>query len=333
MSPKAAFSASALQRILQGIPWGILLKLLVSTGLIVWLFGRIDISNVWGMIQQLSANVVALALLALWGTLLAIAKRWQLVVRLGGIKAPLSHLAKTTFIGAFFNQLLPSSVGGDFFRILAVRRYGGSLNTAVTSVLIDRLFGFISLGILCLLALPAEGAALLGSGLKWPFLITLALLTAVLGGGILLPFIPQSWHASFLLRPFHPAIEMVQRALRQKGLFLLMLASALLSSILVILGLQILMVAFHIPLTWGQGAAILPVVLLLASLPISFAGWGLREGAIMVALGIYNVPQETALALSLTYGALHLASALPGLILWILEKHQETPLKKSVQES
>jgi uncharacterized membrane protein YbhN (UPF0104 family) len=70
---------------------------------------------------------------------------------------------------------------------------------------------------------------------------------------------------------------------------------------------------------------ILPVVLLLTSLPISFAGWGLREGAMIIALDVYGVPQETALALSLVYGVLHLVSGLPGLVLWLLEKRRLKP--------
>jgi uncharacterized membrane protein YbhN (UPF0104 family) len=80
--------------------------------------------------------------------------------------------------------------------------------------------------------------------------------------------------------------------------------------------------AFDVPLTWGQGVVILPVVLLLTSLPISFAGWGLREGAMIIALGVYGVTQETALALSLVYGILHLVSGVPGLVLWVLEKRR-----------
>ena len=311
-------------------PWGILLKTLVSGGLIVWLLSQIDMGKVWIVIQDLHGGILALVLGVIWITLLAIAKRWQLVVRLGGIKAPLSNLTEATFIGAFFNQFLPSSVGGDFFRILAVRRYGASLNSAVTSVFMDRLFGFISLGVLCLLVIPAEGQVLLDSDLKWPFLVTLFLLAGVFGGGLLLLLIPKHWHSYTLIRPFRYVIEMAQGALYQKGLFFFMLMSSLMASILVILGLQILMIAFDIPLTWGQGAAILPVVMLLTSLPISFAGWGLREGAIIIALGVYGVPQETALALSLIYGVLHLISAVPGLILWVLEKRRLKPKLSSV---
>ncbi|MCE3231667.1 MAG: conserved rane protein of unknown function [Alphaproteobacteria bacterium] len=317
MTPKTASSFS--------IPWGTLIKTLVSGSLIVWLLSKIDIAKVWEIIQGLSGGVLVLVLLIIWITLFAIAKRWQLVVRLGGSEAPFPGLAEATFIGAFFNQFLPSSVGGDFFRVLAVRRYGASLSGALTGVFMDRLFGFISLGILCLLVIPAEGGVLLASDLKWPFLITLFLLVGVFGGGLLLLLVPKSWHSYNLIRPFHSVIEMVQGALRQKRLLLATLLASFVASILVILGLQVLMVAFDVPLTWEQGAAILPAVMLLTSLPISFAGWGLREGALIIALGVYQVSQETALALSLIYGVLHLVSAVPGLILWILEKRRLNP--------
>jgi glycosyltransferase 2 family protein len=307
------------------IPWGALLKTFVSGGLIVWLLNNIDITKVWAVIQHLHGGILALVLAFIWLTLFAIAKRWQLIVRLGGIKAPLSSLTRVTFIGAFFNQFLPSSVGGDFFRILAVRQHKASLTEAVTGVFMDRLFGFISLGILCALVVPAEGQLLIDSDLKWPFLVTMFLLLSVLGGGSLLLLIPKAWYAYAFIRPFCFLIEMTRRAFSQKVLFLSILFGSLISSIFLISGLQMLMIAFDIPLTWAQGVVILPVVLLLTSLPISFAGWGLREGAMIIALGIYGVPQETALALSLVYGVLHLISGLPGLLLWVLEKRRLKP--------
>lgn len=304
------------------MPWGVFLKVFVSGSLIFWLLNRIDIAKVWGVIQHLHGGALALVLGLIWVTLFAVAKRWQLVVRLGDIDVPLPNLTGATFIGAFFNQFLPSSVGGDFFRILAVRRHGASLNEALTGVFMDRLFGFISLGILCVLVVPAEGKTLLGSDLKWPFLATMFLLLAVLGGGLLLLFVPRTWHRFIFIRPFSPLIEMTRRALCHKALFLSILLNSLISSILLISGLQVLIMAFDVPLTWGQGVVILPVVLLLTSLPISFAGWGLREGAMIIALGVYGVTQETALALSLVYGILHLVSGVPGLVLWVLEKRR-----------
>lgn len=303
-------------------PWGVLVKCLVSGGLIFWLVTKIDIRQVWQIIQSLHGGVLGVVLLLLWATCAGIAKRWQLVIRLTDKAIPLPGLVEATFIGVFFNQFLPSSVGGDFFRILAVRRHGICLNEAVTGVIVDRVFGFISLGILCLLAIPTEGQSLLNSDLKWPFLLTLLLLGAVVGGGIALLLIPSRWLRYPLTQPLMPLTEMIQCMVSHKLLVVSILMSSLITSLLLISGLQVLMMAFDIPLTWGQGAAILPAVLLLASLPISFAGWGLREGAMIIALGVYGVAQETALALSLIYGILHLASAIPGLALWILKKRR-----------
>jgi len=208
---------------------------------------------------------------------------------------------------------------------LAVRKAGATLNGAVTGVFVDRLFGFISLGILCILVSPMEGQLLVGSTLKWPFLLTMFLLLSVCGGGLLLLLIPQSWHRHAFIRPLTSLIAIIEQGLHHKGVFLSLLLSALLASIILILGLQVLMIAFDVSITWSQGAAILPVVMLLTSLPISFAGWGLREGAMVLGLGIYGVPQETALALSLIYGILHLISGLPGLLLWLLEQRRLEP--------
>lgn len=302
------------------IPWSILLKIIVSGSLILWLFRKIDWAKVWTLIQDIHWGIPVVVLGIIWFTLAAIGKRWQLVLQLGGIKAPLGSLTEATFIGACFNQFLPSSVGGDFFRILVARRYGASFNEAITSVFLDRLFGFLSLGFLCLLVVPFEGKVLLDSDLKWPFLLTMLLLAGAFGGGLMLLLIPQRWHSLFFIRPFHSMIEVIRQSMRQKSLFISMFFNSFIASILLILGLQILMVGFDIHITWGQGAAILPVVMLLTSLPISFAGWGLREGAIIIAFGVYGIPQETSLALSLVYGVLQLISAIPGLFLWIMEK-------------
>lgn len=301
-------------------PWGVILKILVSTSLIVWLLGKIDLTEVWSVIQNLSGHILIGVLIIVWLTLCAVAKRWQFILELREIKPPFRNLLESTFIGAFFNQILPSSVGGDFYRVLAVRPYGASLSEGTSSVFMDRLFGFISLGILCIFVVPLEWPVLMNSALKWPFLVTLSLLAGTSFGGGLFFLIPSSWlHHSFL-KPFLPFIEMTRQIFRHKESLLTILFSSFVASSLLIFGIQLLLMAFDIPLTWRQSMAVLPVVILLTSLPISFAGWGLREGTMIMAFSQYGIPQETALAVSLVYGVLQLISGLPGLILWLLKK-------------
>jgi uncharacterized membrane protein YbhN (UPF0104 family) len=313
----------------KSFPNGTMIKLIVSTSLIIWLASQINLEKVWHHIQNLNKGILFLVTILLWLTLITVSKRWQLVVRLGNDPEtpypPLSSLTEATFIGAFFNQFLPSSVGGDFYRILAIRRFGASLGKAVSGVIFDRLWGFLSLGILCIFALPAEAELLLDSDLKWPLLITMMLFGSIVTGGIILLFIPAKAYEYSFWRSFLPFIHMVRQLKHQKKVFINLLATAIVASIFLILGLQVLMFAFHIPLLWWQGAAILPVVMLLTSLPVSFAGWGLREGAMILALGIYGVAQEKAMALSLVYGLLQIISGFPGFILWVLQKKKLPP--------
>ena len=51
-------------------------------------------------------------------------------------------------------------------------------------------------------------------------------------------------------------------------------------------------------------------------LPISFAGWGVREGAMVTALGLVNIPINVSLASSILFGLFLLLISLPGSMLW-----------------
>jgi glycosyltransferase 2 family protein len=62
-----------------------------------------------------------------------------------------------------------------------------------------------------------------------------------------------------------------------------------------------------------------PVVLILLVLPISVAGWGLREGLFVLGFGLLNVPEDVALAASIVYGLINLVASLIGGVFWIAE--------------
>jgi hypothetical protein len=68
---------------------------------------------------------------------------------------------------------------------------------------------------------------------------------------------------------------------------------------------------------------LVPLVMLTTLIPISIAGWGVREGAMVVAFGLIQVPRSDALAVSVLFGAMLLATSLPGGVLfWWRTGHQ-----------
>jgi len=67
---------------------------------------------------------------------------------------------------------------------------------------------------------------------------------------------------------------------------------------------------------------LVPPVLLISMLPISVAGWGVREGAMVVALNLVGAPAHQSLALSICFGLCLVAISLPGGVLWFISRRQ-----------
>jgi len=68
--------------------------------------------------------------------------------------------------------------------------------------------------------------------------------------------------------------------------------------------------AANIPLSFLQIMAVLPAIALVSSLPFTFGGWGVREGAFIYGLGLLGVPMETAFSVSVQIGLIGLLSTI-----------------------
>jgi hypothetical protein len=92
-----------------------------------------------------------------------------------------------------------------------------------------------------------------------------------------------------------------------------------------------------VDLGFGYSLLLLPLVTLVTVLPISIAGWGLRESAMVVALGLIGVPAAAAFSLSILYGLVVMASGIPGGMIWLVTRRAPGPVvavdvKDSLQE-
>ena len=85
--------------------------------------------------------------------------------------------------------------------------------------------------------------------------------------------------------------------------------------------LYIIAQSLSIEITFLNSLLLFPPVLFMSMLPISVAGWGVREGAMVLALNMVGVPTHQSLALSICFGLCVLAISLPGGALWFLSRH------------
>ena len=250
---------------------------------------------------------------------LATAQRWQRIIRTIAIPIPLWDAVYHTAIGSFLSQCLPSSVGGDVYKgIILKQHYKISTTLSVSTTLIDRLYGIASFVIF----------AILGCFVEWKTLITtslgemMVLVVAFVAGGLLTMYGLKFARALLpvFLKPIVDFSEAVTATFSDKKEAVLIFLTSQVASLLVIIAAFLLSVGMGLSLTLSQVFVVIPLVVIISAIPISFAGWGLREGAMVVILSVYGIPKEEALALSLLFGVVQFLAALPGLILWCFAK-------------
>jgi uncharacterized protein (TIRG00374 family) len=316
-----------------GFGWPGIAKLTITALLLGVLLARTPLANV---VQRIAA-VSPEALLACAGLLLltfvATAVRWRIILQQLGANARTASSLRYTFVGGFFNQLLPSGMGGDVLRVWYAREFGLSTGRALASVFIDRLLGMLAIVAIVIIGVPA---------VLW-MKPSAQLATAAIAGVVLL----ASGIAVFLsLDAFARPLESLLHRLapdRIRAVTLRLVAAAAWSArssrrillawpygpiaMAISIGVQLLvgLSVFLLFRSVGQSVALIEVlylfafVQLLSMLPISFAGWGLREGAMVVAFQLAGVPSETALGISILFGLCLLASSLPGAVLWLAQ--------------
>jgi uncharacterized protein (TIRG00374 family) len=107
----------------------------------------------WEYIKQASLPHLAGALLLYLASMLIVAWRWQLLLRVKNMPVGLGRLTRYYLVGFFFNNFMPSSIGGDITRILNVSSHGHTISESFSCVFVERLVGFLAMAVLSIGAL------------------------------------------------------------------------------------------------------------------------------------------------------------------------------------
>jgi uncharacterized protein (TIRG00374 family) len=115
----------------------------VSLALILFVLWRFQdrLTQVWELLAAANLVWVALAVLLFWTAMLINALKWWVLLRAQHIEVPFPAMANFTFVGFFFNNLLPANIGGDVMRGYGLAKYTEENAGAAASVVLDRIIG------------------------------------------------------------------------------------------------------------------------------------------------------------------------------------------------
>ncbi|MPY71091.1 MAG: flippase-like domain-containing protein, partial [Alphaproteobacteria bacterium] len=115
----------------------VLAKCGVSAGLLWALFASYDLADTLARIAAIDPGLFAVAFAGELVNVLLVTGRWLMVLGALGLTPGFAAALALVFIGLFFNQALPSNIGGDAMRVWRLFRTGSSLGRAVGSVMLD----------------------------------------------------------------------------------------------------------------------------------------------------------------------------------------------------
>jgi hypothetical protein len=299
-------------------------KVTISVLLIWYLFSQVDLAKVLDRARRLDVvdAVLCLAVLAIQTALVSV--RWWLVARVTATALSLWAALRILIIGMFFNQTLPSSVGGDAVRVWLVTREGPPLGKAINVVLCDRVLGLVVLVGLIGVSLPSMYNRITDvatrsvlSGLVAAGGIALLILLTL--GKPLARFL-RRWRYT---RPFGDLALDFRQLFIQPGATISLVASSTFVHLLTILSILLLARGIDIHVGFIDCLVVVPAVVLVTTLPVSIAGWGVREGAMVTGFGFVGVVADDALALSLLFGIALVLISLPGGLVWLADRRRE----------
>jgi glycosyltransferase 2 family protein len=301
------------------VRWG------VTAALLTFALSKLHADQIVGVAN---ARGFALLLVASIGLLIALALntvRWLLVARGITLGMPWFRAFQWVLIGHFFNQVFPSSVGGDVVRSLVAGRGTGDLPSSIVSIALDRLVGLFAL-----LALIAAGQFLIVR-FDDPRLNEVALAAMGLG---LCAIIALFALDRIFGRHFPVRIQRAAQRLSRDAHELIARPALSIPALCVsfaMQGINLGLIAFianqlGANVTFSDALLVIPTVLLVASLPISLGGWGIRETGLAFGFTVIGQSSSIAVATSIIIGLANLISALPGVGVWSLLPPADRPV-------
>jgi hypothetical protein len=300
-------------------------RVLVSLGLVGYLIAQVDLGKLIATWRGVLLPLVALSFALQLGGVLISALKWWLLLRASGQPAPYWWAVRAYFIGQFFNNFLPTMIGGDAVRVYQLSQRSGRAANALASVFVERFLGFAALTSIAAVALSLS-APLLANAPQMLWGSTLCVLAAA--GGLLVALAaPLLIRLLVRLRLPNVAnwrgrLSSVARSLsayyRYRGTLLIV---ALLS-----FGYQLAWIganyaaarALHLQVSFAFMALMTPISDIVGLAPIFLNSLGAREGTFVIFFRQIGVGAELALALAWLIFILRLALSLLGGLLYLI---------------
>jgi uncharacterized protein (TIRG00374 family) len=316
-----------------GIIWGI-----------YWLSGGQRWNDLVKVFERMRVFPFVLALVVFTLCQAVIGFRWWILLRMQGVKISIWMAVKLTFLGLFYNNFLPSSIGGDFVRAWYVTRHTDRQFAAALSVFVDRAVGLFGTFLIAVffyflylrgrgVVQPAEaesGAGFFGFFAEYRYWFYAA--GAIAAAAVLIISLNSKGRVKlrnliivvrdWVEKIWRKTLEAAVLYCRRPGLLVILLAMTIVIQIVTITGFWFLGVDLGVDVSISYYYVIFALSWVVGILPVSIAGAVLVEGSLaLMFVHLAGVGMESAIALALCQRIIWMVSSLPGGLIHLSGMH------------
>jgi hypothetical protein len=304
----------------------LLLKIAVSGTILFALFQKMDIGRFRQIVLSMDPRFFGVGVLLYTAAQVLSSYRWYRLLPVAGLRVSFPRLVSLYAMGMFFNNFLPTAIGGDAVKAYYLYKMSGEGGKGVASIFMDRYMGFFALVVISSVSLAAGY-----SYLDPAVVVLILLLAAVFFSGSLFLWV-EGFHAWFLrwivqvrvLRINDRLTSLYEAVMVFKGtpgVLTIAFGISLGIQTLGILAVFTLSKGFAFPVPLGYFFLFLPLAVAISMIPFSLAGLGLREGAFIYLFGKAGLDSAQAISLSLSWFAVQVLVSLAGGVVYLSRGH------------
>jgi len=296
------------------------LKIIITFLVLYFIFLKVDFKGFLSVFSRINYRYVILAFLIYLLQFLISTLKWQKLVNFFGTKINFKFFLKFNFIGLFYATIMPGGlVTGDLIKGYRVFKSSEDRKMILNSILMDRITGLIGLLVLTILIV-----IFIFQLNKFPYRLTIILFSVVLLFFIVVFLFFSKKILSYLskfIKRFFPKIENFSEKIfgtintysKNLGLLIFAVLTGILIYFVNTFCVYLATLALGINISFVNILAVncLATFAVIVA-PITFAGFGIREGFFVYFLGLIGTGKESAMALSLLVGLICLLLSLAG---------------------
>lgn len=306
--------------------WSLMLRLLVGGGFLIFVFQTISLDEIAGTLASTDLPLAFAVCLVAWFDRALMAYKWNLLLRPGGLHISHGEAIRLFFVGSLLGTVTPGSIGADAYRVAALAHLGKS-GAVIATVILERFIGlaviftFAAFGLFVSLQDVVRESPLL----LWFVVIGAVSTTALVivsfrrnfieGLGRRIPFMRGS-RVAIMVRDFYRAYA---ESRRNRGLLFYFTALTALEAVAIVFMHFLAARAVHVDVSLFYFLCVIPLVVVLVRLPISFHGFGVFEGALAYFLVLRGFSAADGISIALFMRVIEvIAIFIPAAImLWI----------------